>query len=29
MLTFLPGLICDKRAYDPQAAAFPDSLVIG
>ena len=28
MLTLLPGLICDKRIYAPQLAAFPDALVI-
>lgn len=28
MLTLLPGLICDKRIYAAQAAAFPDALVV-
>lgn len=28
MLTFLPGLICDSRVFAPQAAAFPDALVV-
>lgn len=28
MLMFLPGLICDSRIYAPQAAAFPEALVV-
>jgi len=28
MLLFLPGLICDARAFAPQLAAFPDSRAI-
>lgn len=28
MLVFLPGLLCDARVFAPQAAAFPDALVV-
>lgn len=28
MLLFLPGLICDARAFAPQLAAFPDSRAV-